>query len=149
MISQSDSGKRKVKLMLVRPQKDFTIIWALHGEITIFRFLILPLPFCGAFLTELVRAKSKNRKIEIFSGSTQMIVKSFQGRSNISLMFLFPQSDCGIIILDFEKIAFFDSKAIFGPFAAPGKSFFTWRTLLKIPLLFEKKEKMKHFLKIF
>ena len=24
-------------------------------------------------------------------------------------MFLFPQSDCGIIILDFEKIAFFDS----------------------------------------
>ena len=31
----------------------------------------------------------------------------------------------GIIILDFEKIAFFDSEAIFGPFAAPGKSFLT------------------------
>ena len=60
-------------------------------------------------------------------------------------MFPFPQPDCGIIILDFEKIAFFYSEAIFGHITAPEKSFFTWRTLLKIPLLFEKKRKHEKF----
>ena len=61
------------------------------------------------------------------------------------MTFLFPRLDYGIIILDFEKIAFFDSEAIFGPFAAPEKSFFTWRTLASIPLLFEKKRKNEKF----
>ena len=65
-----------------------------------------------------------------------MIVKPFQGRTNINLTFLFPQSDCGIIILDFEKIAFFDSDAIFGPFAAPGKSFFYMKDLTENPPTF-------------
>ena len=64
---------------------------------------------------------SKKSKIEIFSKAAVVVVKPFQGRTNISLTFLFPRLDYGIIILDFEKIAFFDSEAIFGPITAPGK----------------------------
>ena len=75
-----------------------------------------------------------------------VIVKPFLGRTNINLTFLFPRLDCGIIISDFEKIAFFDSMAIFGDFSPPQKAFFAARTLLKIPLLFEKKVKNEKFL---
>ena len=77
MIPQSDWGKRNVKLMLVRPKKDFTIIWALHEKNSTFRFFDFTLTTFWDFPYRLVRAKSKNRKIEIFSGRTQMIVKQF------------------------------------------------------------------------
>ena len=111
-----------------------------------FDFLTLPLPLPGTFLTELVRARSKNRKFEIFSGRTQMIVKPFQGRTNISLMFLFPQSDCGIIILDFESIAFFDSEAIFGAYYSPWEAIFYMKDLTQNPPTFwEKKRKYENF----
>ena len=53
--------------------------------------------------------------------------------------------DYGIIISDFEKIAFFDFGAILGVFSPPQKAFFAARTLLKIPLLFEKKVKNEKF----
>ena len=49
--------------------------------------------------------------------------------------------DWGIIISDFEKIAFFDFGAILGVFSPPKRPFFAVRTFLKIPLLFEKKRK--------
>ena len=65
------------------------------------------------------------------------------------MKFLFSRLDYSIIILDFENIPFFDSGAIFRPFVAPGKSFLTWRTLLKIPLLFVKKKNWKIFWKSF
>merc|ERR1712237_37972 len=81
------------------------------------------------------------KKIRIFSKTAVVVVKRFQSRTNISLTFLFPRLDCGIIISYFEKIAFFDSGAIFGIFSLPKRSFFTPRTLLKISLLFEKKKK--------
>ena len=45
-----------------------------------------------------------------------------------------------------KKIAFFDSGAIFGVFRSPQRPFFAVRTLLKIPLLFEKKSKNEKFL---
>ena len=68
-----------------------------------------------------------------------VVAKPFEGRTNISLTFLFPRLDHDIIISHFEKIAFFGSMAIFGLFSPPPKAFFAARTLLKIPLLFEKK----------
>ena len=61
------------------------------------------------------------------------------------MTFLFPRLDRGSIISDFEKIAFFDSGAILGDFSLPKRSFFAARTLFKIPLLFEKNQKMKIF----
>ena len=82
----------------------------------------------------------------IFSETAVVVVKPFEGRINISLTFLFPRLDCGIIISDFEKIAFFDYGAIFGIFSPPKMPFFAVRTLLKIPLLFEKKSKNEKFL---
>ena len=75
-----------------------------------------------------------------------MVVRIFQGRTNISLTFLFPRLDRGIIISYFEKIAFFDSGAIFGVFSPPKIPFFAVRTFLKIPLLFDKKKKNEKFL---
>ena len=49
------------------------------------------------------------------------------------------------MISDFEKIAFFDSGAIFGIFSRPKRPFFAARTFFKIPLLFEKKSKNEKF----
>ena len=54
--------------------------------------------------------------------------------------------DYGIIISDFEKIAFFDFGAILGVFSPPKRPFFAVRTFFKIPLLFEKKTKNEKFL---
>ena len=48
----------------------------------------------------------------IISKTPQMVLKRFYGRTNISLMFLSPWLDCGIDILDFEKIDFLGSLAI-------------------------------------
>ena len=74
-----------------------------------------------------------------------VVAKYFYGRTNISLTFLFPWLDCGINITDFEKIAFFASMAIFGVFNPPQRPFSGVRTLLKIPLHFEKKKKKENF----
>ena len=87
----------------------------------------------------------ENPNSKNFSETALMVVKPFWGRTNISLTFLFPRLDCGIIISDFEKIAFFDSGAIFGIFSPPTRPFFAVRTFLKIPLLFEKKSKNEKF----
>merc|ERR1711951_124852 len=56
------------------------------------------------------------------------------GRTNISLMFLFPWLDCGIDISDFEKIDFL-GHGRFLAFSAPCKSdFLTWGIILRAPL---------------
>merc|ERR1712117_217875 len=93
-----------------------------------------------------VRERSKHMKFEFFSITEVVVLKRFYGRTNISLTFLFPRLDCGIIISHFVKIAFFDSEAIFGIFSPPRRPFFAVRTFLKIPLLFEKKSKNENFL---
>ncbi len=90
---------------------------------------------------------SGKSKFTIFSKTAVVVVKHFQGRTNISLTFLFPRLDCGIIISDFEKITFFDSGGILGVFSPPKRPFFAVRTFLKIPLLFE--EKKEKFFAIF
>ena len=46
-----------------------------------------------------------------------MVLKRFYGRTNISLVFLFPRLDWGIDISDFEKIDFLGHVAIFGLFS--------------------------------
>ena len=46
-----------------------------------------------------------------------MVLKRFYGRTNISLVFLFPRLDWGIDISDFEKIDFLVHVAIFGLFS--------------------------------
>ena len=52
-----------------------------------------------------------------------MVLKRFLGRTNISLMFLFPWLDWGDDISDFEKIDFWPM-GDFGVFPAPGKADF-------------------------
>ena len=101
--------------------------------------------FPGLFVQKCL-LELKKSKIEIFSETTVVVVKPFQGRTNISSTFLFPRLDCGINISDFEKIAFFDSRAILGVFSPPRRPFFAARTFLKISLLFEKKSKNEKFL---
>ena len=59
------------------------------------------------------------------------------------MTFLFPRLDCGIIISNFEKIAFFGSMAIFGLFSPPPKAFFAARTFLKSPYFLKKMKKWK------
>merc|ERR1712237_180959 len=88
---------------------------------------------------------SKYAKIRIFSKTAVVVVKHFQGLTNISLTFLFPRLDCGINITDFEKIAFFDSGAVLSVFSSSQRPFFAVRILFKIPLLFEKKKKNEKF----
>ena len=63
-----------------------------------------------------------------------MVLKRFQGRTNISLMFPFPWLDWGIDICDFEKIDFL-GHGRFLAFSAPGQAdFLTWGTILRAPL---------------
>ena len=50
------------------------------------------------------------------------------------MTFLFPRLDYGIIITDFEKIAFFDFGAIFGVVSPSQRPFFAVRTFFKIAI---------------
>ena len=53
----------------------------------------------------------------IISGSLQVVLKRFYGRTNNSLVLLFPWLGWGIDISDFEKIDFLGHGAIFGLFS--------------------------------
>ena len=50
MLPRSNLGKRKVKLMLVRPQKGFTTTTAVSEKISNFDFLVSSLPLSWAFV---------------------------------------------------------------------------------------------------
>ena len=66
-------------------------------------------PFCGIFHSKILG----RAKIKIFisiSETPQVILKRFGGRTNISLMFLFPWLDQSIDISNFEKIDFLAHK---------------------------------------
>ena len=70
----------------------------------------------------------------IISEMPQVVLKRFSGRTNISLLFLFPWLDWGIDILDFEKIDFLGHER-FWAFSAPWKrDFLTLEPILKGPL---------------
>ena len=125
--------------------KMFRTTTAVIEKISNFPFFDTTLTIFLDFCTEMALWMSQNPKIEIFLITAVVVLKPFQGRTNISLMFLFPRLDCGIIISNFEKITFFASMAIFGLFSPSQKAFFAARTLLKIPLLFEKKSKKWKF----
>ena len=94
---------------------------------------------------ETCSGRAKIQIIAIISETLQVVLKRFQGRTNISLMFLFPWLDWGIDISDFEKIDFL-GHGRFLAFSAPCKSdFLTWAIILRAPLKVPRVKILKNF----
>ena len=77
MIPQSNLGKRKVKLMLVRPKKGFTITTAVFEKISHFYFFELYNGISVQKAQESGKDGNRKSKFEIFSKTAVVIVKPF------------------------------------------------------------------------
>ena len=116
-IHQSNHGKTNIKPMLVRAYKRFRATWGVCKIIVKFQFLPFTNIFLWDFPREMFFGRAKNRKFWIIAETTQLVLKCFWGQNNMCLMLLFAWLDWCIDILDFEKIQFFVSRAIFGVFS--------------------------------
>ena len=81
----------------------------------------------------------------IISETPQVVLKRFKGRTNISLMFLFPWLDWGNDISDFEKIDFLAGQAILSVFSTLQKPFFTLGTFSQLGLESPRRKILKKF----
>ena len=71
--------------------------------------------FVCKMLTVVNSVPPQGRFFQTISGRAGVVVKCFQGRTNISKMCLFPWFDYGDNISNFEKSYFWDGQVVFGP----------------------------------
>ena len=99
--------------MLVRAEKRFRTTWDI-SEISEKQWIFaLPKYVSVKIPTKTCFGTAKIQFFAIVSEIPQVVLKRFQGRTNISLMFPFPWLDRGIDISYFEKIDFLARQTIF------------------------------------
>ena len=105
--------KSNIKTMLVRAEKRFRTTWDI-SEISEKQWIFaLPKYVSVKIPTKTCFGTAKIQFFAIISETPQVVLKRFQGRTNISLMFPFPWLDRGIDISYFEKIDFLARQTIF------------------------------------
>ena len=137
-IHQSNHAKRNIKLMLVRPWNRFRASCDVPEMMTKNLFFALPKHASAGITAE---TRSGRANIEIFaiiSETLQVVLKCFQGRTNIGLMFLFPWLYWCIDILDFEKIDFWAHARFWGVPSPWEGWFFALATLASVGRKFSK-----------
>ena len=93
--------------MLVRPWKGFTATCAVFENIEKFGFFELQKDTSVQKAQECGKGGRGKRKFEMFSKTAQVIVYTFQGRTNETSTFFFPRSDRGMNVTDFGKNTLF------------------------------------------
>ena len=110
---RSNHEKSNIKTMLVRAEKRFRTTWDI-SEISEKQWIFaLPKYVSVKIPTKTCFGTAKIQFFAIISETPQVVLKRFQGRTNISLMFPFPWLDRGIVISYFEKIDFLARQTIF------------------------------------
>ena len=96
--------KKKYQTNVSSALKSFRTTCGVPEMITKNGIFALPLHVSAGIAAETCNGRAKIDIFAIISETLQVVLKRFWGRTNISLMFLFPWLDWGIDISDFEKI---------------------------------------------